>query len=125
MHARTGLTTEYLGEKWFKCVEVCLDEAKRLGMNAWIYDENGWPSGFVGGELLKEKENLATYLELEEGEFNKDAYAVFTRDKGGFCRVEDECGADKYYNVLLKYSPANTDILKPSVVTKFIEMTYQ
>jgi len=124
MHARTGLTTEYLGEKWFSCVEACLDEAKRLGMNAWIYDENGWPSGFVGGELLKEKENLATYLELEEGPFNSEAYAVFIREKGGFCRVEAECGAEKYYNVMLKYSPANTDILKPSVVTKFIDATY-
>ena len=61
MHARMGLTTEYLGEDWFDCIEVCLDEAKKLGMNGWIYDENGWPSGFVGGELLKDQDNLATY----------------------------------------------------------------
>ncbi len=125
MHARTGLSTPYLGEKWMKCIEACLDEAKRLGMNGWIYDENGWPSGFVGGELLKEKENLATYLEMDEGEFNKDAYAVFVREKGRFRRVTEECGSQKYYNVRLCYSPANTDILKPSVVDKFIEQTYQ
>ncbi|MBO5653352.1 MAG: hypothetical protein J6S44_03970, partial [Clostridia bacterium] len=48
MHARIGLKTEYLGEKWFSCIKACLDHAKKLGMNAWIYDENGWPSGFVG-----------------------------------------------------------------------------
>ena len=65
MHARTGLITEYLSEEWFHCVEVCLQEAERLGMNAWLYDENGWPSGFVGGELLKNPEFLAPYLVYE------------------------------------------------------------
>ncbi|MBP5308697.1 MAG: hypothetical protein J6Z34_06150, partial [Clostridia bacterium] len=125
MHARMGLTTPYLGEKWFRCVEVCLDEAKKIGMNGWIYDENGWPSGFAGGELLKEKENLATYLKLVTGAYDKDAYCVFIRDKGGFLRVYEDCGAEKYYNVLLKYSPSNTDILKPSVTEKFIDSTYE
>ncbi len=28
MHARTGLKTPYLGEKWFACIEACLDKAK-------------------------------------------------------------------------------------------------
>ncbi|MBQ9482454.1 MAG: hypothetical protein IJU84_09840, partial [Clostridia bacterium] len=125
MHARTGLTTPYLGEKWFRCIEVCLDEAKKLGMNGWIYDENGWPSGFAGGELLKEKENLATYLEIETGAFDPQAYCSFICDKGGFRRVNAECGAGEYYNVMLRYSPANTDILKPSLVKKFIDATYE
>ena len=65
MHARLGLTTEYLGEKWFSCIKVCLNKAKELKMNAWIYDENGWPSGFVGGKLLKQKEYLARFLEYK------------------------------------------------------------
>ena len=34
MHARTGLKDEYLGEKWFSCIEACLKEAKRLKMDA-------------------------------------------------------------------------------------------
>lgn len=49
MHARVGLDTPYLGPEWFSCVRVCVDEAKRLGMNAWLYDEDRWPSGFAGG----------------------------------------------------------------------------
>ncbi len=52
MHARTGLKEEYLGEKWFSCISACLKKAKELGMEAWVYDENGWPSGFVGGKLI-------------------------------------------------------------------------
>jgi hypothetical protein len=49
MHARGGLQTEYLSEEWIECVKACLDEARQLGMEAWLYDENGWPSGFGGG----------------------------------------------------------------------------
>ena len=62
MHARTGLKVEYLSERWFQCIEACLDEAKRLHMQAYVYDENGWPSGFAGGILLKDPANLANYL---------------------------------------------------------------
>ena len=51
MHARGGLKTEYLSEEWMNCIAVCCEEAELLGMNAWVYDENGWPSGFVGGKL--------------------------------------------------------------------------
>ena len=51
MHSREGLETEYLGEKWFACVEAAVDEAKKLGMYAWIYDEDRWPSGHAGGNV--------------------------------------------------------------------------
>ncbi|MFD2333509.1 glycosyl hydrolase [Cohnella sp. GCM10020058] len=49
MHARNGLKTGYLDEDWYDCVRLCIGEADRLGMKAWIYDEKGWPSGFAGG----------------------------------------------------------------------------
>lgn len=51
MHSREGLETEYLGEEWFACVEAAVDEAKKLGMHAWIYDEDRWPSGHAGGSV--------------------------------------------------------------------------
>ncbi len=52
MHARGGLKTEYMGDKWFSCIKACAEAGKRLGMQSWAYDENGWPSGFAGGKLL-------------------------------------------------------------------------
>ena len=51
MHARGGLQTEYMGKEWFENVGACIDEAKKKGMHAWAYDENGWPSGFGGGKV--------------------------------------------------------------------------
>lgn len=51
MHARGGLQTAYMSRDWMDCVSACLDEAGKVGMNAWLYDENGWPSGFGGGAV--------------------------------------------------------------------------
>ena len=65
MHARGGLETEYMSEEWFNAIRFCIQEAKARDMEAWAYDENGWPSGFAGGELLKDPCNHACYLAME------------------------------------------------------------
>lgn len=125
MHARTGLRTEYLSDEWFSLVEACLDKAAELKMNAWIYDENGWPSGFVGGKLLEKEEFRAPYLEMEEkGAFDDAAYAVFDASGKRLSRGEKAEGG-KYRCVYVRRSPANTDILNPDVVAKFIRLTHE
>ncbi len=127
MHARTGLKEEYLGEKWFSCIDACLKKAKELGMEAWVYDENGWPSGFVGGKLLENEAYRARFLEYSVGEFDGKAHAVFIEDEAeGYIRVETpRNGVSSYHNVYLRISPANTDILNPDVVDAFINETHE
>ena len=49
MYSRTGLDTEYLGEEWFELTNICTDYAETLGLEAWLYDEDRWPSGTAGG----------------------------------------------------------------------------
>ena len=125
MHARLGMKEEYMGEKWFSCIDACLKKAREMNMNAWLYDENGWPSGFVGGKLLEKKEFLAKYLEYRTGDFDTEAMAVYVENPEGYARVEAPvAGAKEYHNVYLCYSPSNTDILDPAVVSAFIEETY-
>ena len=51
MHARGGLQTEYLSDEWFDNVKATVREGKKLGMESWGYDENGWPSGFGSGAV--------------------------------------------------------------------------
>lgn len=127
MHARTGLKTEYLGEKWFSCVDACLKKAKELGMNAWIYDENGWPSGFVGGKLLENEAYRAQFLEYEvKSEYDETAFAVYERTTAGFIRLHGNlAGVNEYHCVYLRTSPANSDILNPEVVDEFIRQTHE
>jgi hypothetical protein len=51
VHPRPGLMTPYLSADWFRLWKVALNEAERLGMLIWIYDENSYPSGFAGGAV--------------------------------------------------------------------------
>ncbi|WP_438445450.1 glycosyl hydrolase [Gorillibacterium sp. sgz5001074] len=48
MHARAGLQTEYMSEDWMTSIKLAVNEAKEKGMYAWLYDEDGWPSGSCG-----------------------------------------------------------------------------
>ncbi|MFC1454025.1 hypothetical protein ACFLQL_02470 [Verrucomicrobiota bacterium] len=52
-HGREGLRVEYLGHEWETAFRAALDEAKRLGMHVWLYDEMHFPSGVAGGKLLE------------------------------------------------------------------------
>ncbi len=51
MHARGGLQTEYMSDEWFSNIEAGIETAEEFGMLPWVYDENGWPSGFGNGKV--------------------------------------------------------------------------
>lgn len=52
--ARQGMTIPYLSKEWFEMVEYACAEARRYGLEAWLYDEYPYPSGMSGGEVLLE-----------------------------------------------------------------------
>lgn len=93
MHARVGLATPYLSEEWFSCIDACLDEAKTLGMEAWLYDEDRWPSGAAGGLVTKNPAYRMRSLMMfivqspEDLIWDDDTLAVFSaRVEGGTAR---------------------------------------
>ncbi|WP_168120777.1 glycosyl hydrolase [Paenibacillus sp. HB172176] len=51
MHSREGLETPYMGHEWMEAVCESVKTAERLGMYAWLYDEDRWPSGSAGGRI--------------------------------------------------------------------------
>jgi hypothetical protein len=65
MHSRVGLATEYLGDEWFDLINACADEGARLGLEPWLYDEDRWPSGSVGGEATRDPRHRQKFLYLE------------------------------------------------------------
>ncbi len=101
MHARMGRVTPYMSERWMECIRACVDEAAQLGMGAWIYDEDGWPSGFGGGavnglgEDYLQKYALAHQIAIDPSQETIDLpvmdgiLAVFTAEQsdGRFTRV--------------------------------------
>lgn len=127
MHARSGLQTEYLSEEWMECIEACAAEAKKRGMKAWVYDENGWPSGFVGGKLLEEEKNRDKYIIVKEGAYDENATVSYLLTEEALVRVsEDEISEGKsYLNLYIHTSVSTADILNPEVVDQFLTLTHE
>jgi hypothetical protein len=59
MHARPGMRTPFLSEEWFAAVSASVEEATAHGLQAWIYDESSYPSGFAGGFVPAKRPDLA------------------------------------------------------------------
>lgn len=54
MHSRSGLITEYMGDQWFDCINALADAGAKRGLEAWLYDEDRWPSGSCGGKVTRD-----------------------------------------------------------------------
>lgn len=128
MHARMGLETEYLSDEWYHAIDVCINEARKLGMEAWSYDENGWPSGFGGEKVLKNPENhatgikCATFDSFPEGDY----LAVYAIIDGKAQRVYGALeGVDKYHAITVYKDLSYVDILNKRVIKEFIECTHE
>ncbi len=109
MHSRIGLIVPYLSREWMEKVRLCVREARRLGMKAWLYDEDRWPSGMAGGLVAAQREKY----------YNRQL--VLTRGTGGRPGFE----------VVLEKPHPNfnnrpyVDLLNPETVDRFIESTYE
>ena len=144
VHPRPGLMTPYLSDEWFRLWKIALDEAEKLDMNVWIYDENSYPSGFAGGhvpEVMPESRGrgLAFREETKAPKVEEPIVAVY------------QLSADKLENVTQKirngeslpegrYVVASVvratnspwhgdrcyvDLMYPGVTEKFLEVTLE
>ena len=96
IHPRKGLTEayRYLSENFMDSVAVAVEEAEKLGMFVFLYDEAMYPSGSAGGLVVKTNPQYASkglrMTVLEAGE------ALPTFGEGNWfvsalCRWEDGC----------------------------------
>lgn len=76
IHSREGLETPYLSEEWMQAVKDAVHYSEKIGLEAWIYDEDKWPSGSAGGAVSQqnplEYTAKAITLELIEVQSEKD-----------------------------------------------------
>lgn len=137
MHARGGLTTEYMSDEWFDCIKVGIDEGKKTGLNAWSYDENGWPSGFADGKVTA----LGDYYHVRELTCDKytgkkipgkllglwgvgEKKVRFLGTKIREAKAALKSGETLYYICHIK-NPCYVDILNPKVIKAFIDCTHE
>ena len=80
MHSRVGLQTEYLGEQWFDLTNAVADSAARMGLDAYLYDEDRWPSGTAGGMVTRDhpelRMNFVELFTLPAEEFRWDSDSI-------------------------------------------------
>ncbi len=109
MHARGGLQTEYMGKEWFDNIETGIEMGKKLGMGAWAYDENGWPSGFGNGVI--------------------NGKGVKYQQKTLFCEIgeketETTIANIDGYHLYYKINPFYVDLLDKEVTKAFLDEIY-
>lgn len=148
MHSRTGLATEYLSDEWFRLINNCADEAEKLGMEAWLYDEDRWPSGTAGGLVTKNPQYRARslcmqILPADHFHWNTELLAAFICHLNGFnyrdCKrltPETPPSEDQDQMVLsftVQEEPTSTfyngytylDTLNPEATAHYIELTHE
>lgn len=55
---------DFLGPGWWRDVDILLDEAKKRGMQVWLFDDCAYPSGYSAGKIRDEHpEYLKIYLD--------------------------------------------------------------
>lgn len=153
MHSRVGLNTRYLGSEWFDCVKACIDEAKKLGLKAYLYDEDRWPSGAAGSlvtrndrfkirfckyELLTSPEKstsggntLAWFSAQVRGKDDKRKVVAAKRlDNPEQFKPGKNCLLLRFAEVLAQKSPwfngeTYLDTLNPEAVKAFLDSTHE
>jgi hypothetical protein len=140
MHARGGLQTEYLSEEWMEAVRTCIEENKKNGMNSWIYDEVGWPSGFAGGivtalgdEYHARGLDMIVVENLDALKEHDNVLGIYVYDSmANHIRILDTTKTDENIGeyeklIIIKHisSPFYIDVLNEKVVKAFIECTHE
>jgi hypothetical protein len=144
VHPRPGLMTPYLSKDWFRLWKVALNEAERLDMNVWIYDENSYPSGFAGGwvpELMPESRGrgLAFRETKVAPKWSDDLVGVYRLDGDTSENITAKIKAGEAllegrYLVAAEVRAGNSpwhgdrcyvNLLSPGVTEKFLEVTME
>ena len=130
VHARAGLEIPYMQQEWLDRFQLCVDMAQELGLAVYIYDENGWPSGFCGGEIPALGETfqykyLAFSRGVPAGDGSCRVIAAYACGEDGCHRIPvehiTESSLVAYYGVDENY----VDLLYRDTVKEFIERTHE
>ena len=137
MHARSGIKTAYLEKPWFGSISVGLEEGYKESLLPWVYDEEGWPSGFAGGKVTALGDayharglriQTATTLEQLKHVENLLGLYAHTLDFANvypISKVPSDIEVNGYIAMTHSVSPYYIDILNPNTTKAFIEETHQ
>ena len=121
IHARSGLSTKYLSDEWFECVTASVEKARELNLEAWLYDEDRWPSGAAGGLVTKNSEFRARFLKASIVDtVVPDAIASSPAETGYYQFRVEVAQPSSWYN-----NQTYLDVFNPDAVKCFIQTTHE
>ena len=89
LHGRFGLEMPYVGEDYLDRIALAAEEAERLGLKTWIYDEMNWPSGTADKRVLAARPDLAQrYLECVSFEITGPWFMCLTGEDSRYLDFE-------------------------------------
>ena len=134
----SAMSPAYLTKEYFAQCRYAVKRAAELGMQVWIYDEGGWPSGGACGRVLaesddhaKESVKIKTYR-LHVGEKYTPDEEVITafvngkRIQAGYVSKE-EVSADEYRRDISVYQGTSEvcDVTKAGATDAFLRLTHE
>lgn len=128
VHSRCGLRIPYMGDEWFELYTMVVEEAKRLHLELWIYDEDGWPSGFGGGKVTANGEDFwIKGLQFSKGGAVPDMpiVAAYKKQTDGYRRIPADEAAEGDLFCTCTVDRNYADLLSEKVVRAFIESAYE
>ena len=135
----TNLTPDYLTSEYFELCVYAVEKGKLLGMNCWIYDEGGWPSGSACGKVLKDHPEYARQtLEFYERSFSAgevykkatpDVLATFLNDneliEDGYIFSDDTVVTEYVAEKAICRNADYPDLLNKDATEYFIKITHE
>lgn len=145
VHPRPGLITEYLSERFFEVWGYALKHARGLGMQLNIYDEDGFPSIYAGGEVYRRlpqsaDAHIKAVRYLAPPVHAPELWGAFVVDKAGNVAPVDpdaldeafDSGSEVYGLEFARATPTARfawmpmpDTLRREVTDTFLEVTHE
>lgn len=130
VHSRAGLAIEYLRAEWFSAFSLVLKEAEKLGLDVYIYDEDGWPSGFAGGLVTNLGEEywikgLRYSRNVKEADFEKLVAAYKEKSDGSMELIPNEQAQNADLVFWYKTDSHYVDLMSEKTVRAFIDCTHE
>ena len=137
IHARGGLKIPYMGDEWMDLFEHAVMRAAEYGLEVWIYDEEGWPSGFGGGYVTSLGEDYwhkclhyaVGAAELPESIEQGKLVAIYDKSENGeyvLSSAENLSDAGSESIVFwYTYDSHYVDLMNPAVTQEFLKCTHE
>jgi hypothetical protein len=150
LHPRPGVKTKFVSEAWVERAQDAVNAAADRGMDVWLYDEDSYPSGFAGGQLLDgaperrarglRYERVASWGDRPEAMADAPLARTFAIEEGDPPTyepaeedAETDADADAYLCFWVAFAPdrprynghSYVDTRDPETTERFLDIVYE